>query len=95
MLRLTWRSSGWPPKLLSENEFIKEVQQMATRNFAGAPAGPVLVEALDARSCVGWRGYYEGAAGLIVLLRQLLAEDEIAAGSGVGGCAPPGPGGVR
>ena len=91
MLRLTWRSSGGPPRLLTQDQFINEVGQMARRDFAGAPVGPVLVEALDECSEVIWRGYYEGAAGLVVLLRQLVAEDEIAARSGLGSAAAHGP----
>lgn len=78
MLRLTWRTKGNSPRLLRQEEFIEEVSQMAQRDFADAPSGPVVVEALDDESTVRWRCYYKSAAGLGALLQQLLTEGEIA-----------------
>jgi hypothetical protein len=79
MLRLTWRSSALPPRVLPQDEFINELEEMAARGFSGAPPGPVSVEALDERSRVAWSAYYKSAAELSSLLRQLHAERVIAA----------------
>lgn len=79
MLRLTWRASPLPPRVLKPDELICELEEMAARAFAGAPPGPVSVEALDEDSRVSWSAYYKSAEELETLLRQLLAEREIAA----------------
>ena len=78
MLRLTWRSSALPPTVLPQDEFINELEQMAAQGFAGAPPGPVCVEALDERSRITWSAYCKSAAELSSLLRQLLCERVIA-----------------
>jgi hypothetical protein len=78
MLRLTWRSSPSPPRSFTEDELIHELATMVARGFVGAPPGAVSVEGLDERSRVTWRAYYKSAAELSSLLRQLLAEREIA-----------------
>jgi hypothetical protein len=74
MLRLTWRESSLRPRLLSEEEFIREFEPLAERDFAGAPAGAVLVEGLDAEHRLTWRGHYKSADELRALLRQLKEE---------------------
>jgi hypothetical protein len=65
--------------VLKPDELICELEEMAARAFAGAPPGPVSVEALDEDSRVSWSAYYKSAEELETLLRQLLAEREIAA----------------
>jgi malonyl CoA-acyl carrier protein transacylase len=78
MLRLTWQASPLPPRVLSQDELIRELEEMAARAFAGASPGAVSIEALDEGSRVTWSAYYKSAAELATLLRQLLAEREIA-----------------
>ena len=95
MLRLTWQSSSLPPRVLEQDEFIHELEQMAAQAFAREPPGPVLVEGLDERSRVTWRAYYKSAAELSTLLRQLLAEREIASRPAGRTPATDDPGGSR
>jgi hypothetical protein len=78
MLRLTWRSSPLPPRLLAPDEFLNELEQMAARGFAGAPPGPVSIEAVDRRARLSWSAHYKSAAALSTLLQQLRAAREIA-----------------
>lgn len=74
MLRLTWRSTVAPPRLLREDDFIREFEALAAQGFAGAPPGPVRIEGLDEAGRVAWTGHYRGAEGLRALLRQLVEE---------------------
>jgi hypothetical protein len=84
MLRLVWRSTSLRPRLLSEDEFIREFEPLAAIGFAGAPPGPVWVEGLDATQRVCWTGHYRSAEGLAALLRQLVEERD----KGLGAPAP-------
>ena len=69
---MTWDGSG--PRLVTQNELIDELEQLARGDFADAPAGSLVVEGLDAQSRPSWRGYYSGSAQLRSLLVQLQAE---------------------
>jgi hypothetical protein len=78
MLRLTWAAAGPSPVLLSDDEFIREFEPLAERDFAGAPAGTLIVEGLDAQQRVCWSAHYKSVHGVVALLRQLREERQLA-----------------
>jgi hypothetical protein len=74
MLRVTWRESSLRPRVLSEEDFLREFEALASRDFVGSPTGQLLVEGLDAQHRVAWCGHYRSARELGVLVRQLREE---------------------
>lgn len=74
MLRMTLPHEPSPPRTLTQEQFIAEIQALQADGFADAPAGPVTIEALDGDGRVSWRAYYTSFAGLAGLVRELLAE---------------------
>ena len=89
MLRLVWRSTSVPPRLLSEDEFIREFSALAAQGFAGAAPGAIRVEGLDEAGRLAWTGHYRSAEGLRALLHQLLEERD------KGLCGPAAAAGTR
>jgi hypothetical protein len=64
-------------RVLSEEDFIREIRELEASGFAGAAPGPVtVVEGLDADGRVCWRGYYLRLDRLVVLAEHLLRERE-------------------
>ena len=59
------------PWVLSEDDFLTRVDELAETRFADAPPGRVSVEAQDELQRTLWRSYYPNAAGLAILARQI------------------------
>jgi hypothetical protein len=69
-------------RTFERDEFIREFEPLAERNFAGVPAGTLLVEGLDAQQRVCWSAHYKSVHGVVALLRQLREERRLAARPG-------------
>lgn len=59
------------PWVLSEDEFLTRIDELAETRFAGAPSGRVSVEAVDEQQRTLWRSYYPNVKGLAILARQI------------------------
>jgi hypothetical protein len=70
MLRVRFDKRTW---LLSEDEFLNKIDELARCDFADAPAGRVAVEGVDELDRVQWRSFYTNAAGLGILAREIRA----------------------
>lgn len=71
MLRVLFNRDDEPTWVLTEDELLSRIDQLAANGFAQAPAGPVAVEGVDERDRVKWRGLYPNAAALTTLAREI------------------------
>lgn len=74
MIRVALKPADTPPRVLSEDEFIREIAELQAAGFAGAKPGPVSVEALDADGRVRWRAYYTSIERLAEMAEELVRE---------------------
>ena len=77
MIRVALRHGDSPPRVLSEDEFIREIEQLEAAGFATALPGPVSVEAFDGEGRVCWRAYYASMERLTELAKQLAQERKV------------------
>ncbi len=73
MLRVLFNRDDHATWVLTEDEFLSRIDQLAATDFADAPTGPVAVEGVDELDRVKWRGLYPNAASLITLAREIRA----------------------
>jgi hypothetical protein len=74
MNRLAVQQGDAPPRVLSEDEFIHEIEQLEASGFAGQVPGPVSIDGLDTEGRVCWHAYYATVRQLTNLKRQLISE---------------------
>ncbi len=74
MNRLAVQQGDAPPRVLSEDEFIREIEQLEASGFAGQAPGPVNIDGLDADGRVCWHAHYTSVRQLADLKQQLLSE---------------------
>ena len=81
MIRVALKPADAPPRVLSEEEFIREIAELAAAGFTGAKPGPVSVEALEPDGRVSWRAYYTSIERLAEMAEELV-RDRIATRGG-------------
>jgi hypothetical protein len=74
MNRLAVQQGDAPARVLSEDEFIHEIEQLEANDFAGQAPGPVSIDGLDTEGRVCWHAYYGSVRQLTNLKRQLISE---------------------
>lgn len=74
MIRVALKHDDAVARVLSEDEFIREIGELADAGFAGAARGPVSIEALDGDGRVRWRAYFPSVERLAPLARELVRE---------------------
>jgi len=80
MIRVALKHDDAAPRVLSEDEFIREISRLEATGFAGAVSGPVSVEALDGDGRVRWRAYFPSVQRLAPLARELVRESSAMSG---------------
>ena len=83
MLHVLFSQVAIPGWVLTEDEFLCQIDMLAADGFAGTPAGRVSVEAVDELDRIQWRAYFPNASSLVILARQI-REGRAAAGNGHG-----------
>lgn len=75
MLRLVLKQgNARAARLLEACDLVKEIQGFQRAGFAGAPGGPVVVEALDPTGRVLWQAHYSSFSKLVGLIGELGTE---------------------
>jgi hypothetical protein len=74
MIRVALKDDDAVPRVLTHEEFIREIEALAAGGFAGAARGPVSVEALDSDGRVRWRAYFSSVERLATQAQDLVRE---------------------
>lgn len=74
MIRVALTHDDTQPRVLSEDEFVREIERLERADFVSALTGPVALESLDAEGRVRWRAYFSSIQRLAPLAQELVRD---------------------